>query len=39
MFCLFFLEDTYTKHEDMDGTEMCAHVMDTCDKVTIFNQP
>lgn len=27
-----YLEDTYTKHEDMDGTEMCAHVMDTCDK-------
>ncbi|XP_033750024.1 ras-like protein family member 12 isoform X1 [Pecten maximus] len=26
------IEDTYTKHEDIDGTEMCIHVMDTYDK-------
>jgi hypothetical protein len=35
MCLIFFLEDTYTKHEDMDGTEMCVHVMDTSDKVNI----
>ncbi|CAG2233848.1 RASL12 [Mytilus edulis] len=28
------IEDTYTKHEDLDGTEISVHIMDTCDKET-----
>lgn len=26
------IEDTYTKQEDLDGSEMSVHIMDTCDK-------
>lgn len=35
-FCLISIEDTYTKHEDFDGSEMSVHIMDTCDKVCIL---